>query len=137
MNGNLWVRGGTLVRSDGDAPGDVLIRGGQVTAVGAVDPPPDIPELDATGKLVFPGLIDPQVHFREPGLEQKEDLASGARCCVAGGITAFCEMPNTRPPTVDPSALEDKFARGRAARPRGRGSCLLPGRHPRERGAAG
>ena len=117
MSGDLWVRGGTLVRTEGDAPGDVLIQEGQVRAVGEVEAPQGTPELDATGKLVFPGLIDPQVHFREPGLEHKEDLASGALCCVAGGITAFCEMPNTRPPTVDPAALADKFERaaGRAA----------------------
>jgi len=117
MIGDLWVRGGTLVREHGDEAGDVLIQAGRVAAVGAVDAPPGTPELDATGKLVFPGLIDPQVHFREPGLEHKEDLASGARCCIAGGMTAFCEMPNTRPPTTDPDALADKFERaaGRAA----------------------
>lgn len=116
MSGDLLVRGGKLVRPQGDEIGDVLIQGGQVQAVGQVEAPEGTPELDATGKLVFPGLIDPQVHFREPGLEHKEDLASGALCCVAGGITAFCEMPNTRPPTVNPAALADKFerARGRA-----------------------
>ena len=117
MNADLWVRGGTLVRPSGDERGDVLIRGGRIAAVGQVDAPTDIPQLDASGMLVFPGLIDPQVHFREPGLEHKEDLASGSLACVAGGITAFCEMPNTRPPTVDPQALADKLERaaGRCA----------------------
>lgn len=117
MSGDLHVKGGTLVRLDGDSPGDVLIQGGKVTAVGEVTAPEGTPELDASGKLVFPGLIDPQVHFREPGLEHKEDLASGALCCIAGGMTAFSEMPNTNPPTVNPAALEDKLARasGRAA----------------------
>ncbi|MDA1264242.1 MAG: dihydroorotase [Planctomycetota bacterium] len=113
---NLWVRGGTLVRREGNAPGDVLIQDGKVAAAGQVAAPAGTPELDATGKLVFPGLIDPQVHFREPGLEQKEDLASGGLCCIAGGVTAFCEMPNTKPPTTNPAALEDKLRRadGRA-----------------------
>jgi dihydroorotase len=118
MNSDLLVHGGTLVLADRDLRADLLIRGGQVAEIGAqLDRPEGMPTLDATGKFVFPGLIDAQVHFREPGLEHKEDLASGARCCVAGGITAFCEMPNTKPPTVDPQALADKFARaaGRCA----------------------
>ena len=67
---------------------------------------------------MLPGLIDPQVHFREPGLEHKEDLASGSLAAVAGGVTSFCEMPNTRPPTTDPSLLEDKLSRAR-------GRCLV------------
>ncbi|HKX46376.1 MAG TPA: dihydroorotase, partial [Planctomycetota bacterium] len=72
--------------------------------------------LDARGKLVLPGSIDPQVHFREPGLERKEDLASGSLAAIAGGVTAFLEMPNTKPSTTGRGALEDKLERaaGRA-----------------------
>ncbi len=116
--GDLWVRGGTLVDERGPRRGDVWIEGGVVRAAGEdVRPPADTPVLDAAGRWVFPGLIDPQVHFREPGLEHKEDLASGARAAVAGGVTTFLEMPNTRPPTTDPERLADKLARaaGRAA----------------------
>ncbi len=69
--------------------------------------------LDASGKLVFPGLIDPQVHFREPGLTHKEDLASGSLAAVAGGVTSLMEMPNTRPATTNPEALTDKLTRAR------------------------
>lgn len=115
---DLLIRGGTVVGRDGDRSADVLIQGSVVRAVApGIEAPDGCPLLDASGKLVFPGLIDPQVHFREPGMEHKEDLASGARACVAGGVTAFCEMPNTRPPTTDPAALKDKLARaeGRAA----------------------
>ena len=80
MTGELLVRGGTLVLQDGDRTGDVRIAGGRIAEVGPdLTAPPGTPALDATGKLVFPGLIDPQVHFREPGWEHKEDLASGAR----------------------------------------------------------
>ena len=78
MPGSLWVRGGRVVAGDGVSRADVWIVDGVVKAVGQdLAPPRECAELDATGKLVFPGLIDPQVHFREPGLTHKEDLASG------------------------------------------------------------
>ncbi|MGE0143820.1 MAG: dihydroorotase [Planctomycetota bacterium] len=109
---NLWVRGGTVVRPFGTEVLDVLVIGGRVQQVQrVVDAPPGCPILEARGMLVFPGLIDSQVHFREPGLEHKEDLASGSLAAIAGGITAFCEMPNTKPPTTDPAALADKLRR--------------------------
>ena len=116
--GDILIRGGTLVGREADRKSDVLIRGGVVRALGeGLEAPEGCPTLDATGKLVMPGLIDPQVHFREPGGEQKEDLESGSLACVAGGVTAFCEMPNTNPPTTSPEALTDKLTRaeGRAA----------------------
>lgn len=115
--GDLLIRGGTVVGHGGERRADVLVRGGVVRAVEAgVEAPDGCPILDATDRLVFPGLVDPQVHFREPGMEHKEDLASGSLACVAGGVTSFCEMPNTLPPTTDPAALADKLARaaGRA-----------------------
>jgi len=117
MSADLLVSGGEVVGRSGRARADVWIRAGKVAAVGLdLAVPPGTPTLSAAGKWVLPGLIDPQVHFREPGLEHKEDLASGARACLAGGVTAFCEMPNTRPATVDPAQLADKLARaaGRA-----------------------
>jgi len=61
--------------------------------------------------LLLPGVIDPQVHFREPGAEHKEDLFSGSRAAVKGGVTSFLEMPNTRPATTTQAALDDKLAR--------------------------
>jgi dihydroorotase len=67
-------------------------------------------EIDATGLLLLPGLIDDQVHFREPGLTHKADIASEARAAVAGGVTSFMEMPNTKPPATSLAALEEKFA---------------------------
>ncbi|MDP6739298.1 MAG: dihydroorotase [Planctomycetota bacterium] len=118
MTHDLLIHGGRLILRDGDQEADLLIRAGKVAALGEdLKVSPDCPRLDASGHWVFPGLIDPQVHFREPGLEHKEDLASGSLACVAGGVTAFCEMPNTTPPTTDPAALQDKFERaaGRAS----------------------
>jgi len=115
--GDLLIHGGTLITREGRRAGDIRIENGLVAQLGTdLDAPPGTTRLDATGKLVFPGMIDPQVHFREPGMEQKEDLESGSRAAVAGGVTTFFEMPNTSPPTADPAALEDKLSRavGRA-----------------------
>ena len=111
---DLFVTGGRVVSPRGVERADVLVRRGGVEAVGeGVSPPPGTPRLDASGLLVFPGVIDPQVHFREPGLEHKEDLASGSLAAVAGGVTSFLEMPNTKPPTVDPERLADKLRRAK------------------------
>lgn len=117
MSGDLLVRGGRVVRASGDALADVLVLGGVVVEVGhALQSPPGTPVLDASGCLVLPGLVDPQVHFREPGLEHKEDLASGSLAAIGGGVTGFMEMPNTKPSTTTPELLADKIARalGRA-----------------------
>ncbi|MCP3914577.1 MAG: dihydroorotase [bacterium] len=115
---SLLVRGGRVVSTGGVAPLDVSIENGRVAALGPGLPPaPNAQVIEAAGKLVFPGLVDPQVHFREPGLEHKEDLASGALAAIAGGVTTFLEMPNTKPPTTSPEALADKVERatGRCA----------------------
>jgi dihydroorotase len=116
-SGSILVRGGRVVRASGDAVADVWIEHGRVRAVGKdLAAPKACPVLAADGCLVFPGLVDPQVHFREPGLEHKEDLASGSLAAIAGGVTAFCEMPNTKPATTTPELLADKLqrAQGRA-----------------------
>ena len=72
--------------------------------------------VDANGRRLLPGMIDDQVHFREPGMEYKADMATESAAAVAGGLTSFMDMPNTRPPTLDSAALEDKYRRaaGRA-----------------------
>lgn len=109
---DLLVHGGDVVSPDGVTKSDVLIRSGRVVRVApSIEAPEDVPRLDATGKWVFPGVIDPQVHFREPGAPHKEDLGSGSLAAIAGGVTSFMEMPNTRPPTTTPEALDDKLAR--------------------------
>ncbi len=75
---------------------------------------PGVREIPAQGLTLLPGVIDPQVHFREPGLEHKEDLFTASCACARGGVTSFLEMPNTRPLTTDQAALEDKLARAAA-----------------------
>jgi dihydroorotase len=90
--------------------GDLAIEDGRIVAVGVVDRP--VGEIvDARGHWLMPGVIDPQVHFREPGNVHKEDLETGSRAAAAGGVTAFLEMPNTNPPTTDRATLLDKHAR--------------------------
>lgn len=114
---DMLVHGGRVVSPEGTSEADVWIVDGRVSAVGpGLEAPSETPRLDARGRLVFPGLIDPQVHFREPGNEHKEDLATGSLAAIAGGVTSFCEMPNTNPPTTTPESLVDKLnrARGRA-----------------------
>ncbi|MEZ5975302.1 MAG: dihydroorotase [Planctomycetota bacterium] len=112
QSGDLLLQGG-LVHTGGNLHQvDVLVEGGRITAIGHdLVAPAGCPTLDCHGKWVLPGLIDPQVHFREPGLVHKEDLESGSRAALWGGITAFMEMPNTKPMTTDPAALEDKLRR--------------------------
>jgi dihydroorotase len=108
----VLIHGGTVVFEDGARAADVLIVDGLIAAVGMnFERPVDATRIDAHSKLIFPGLIDPQVHFREPGLEHKEDLASGSLACAAGGVTTFFEMPNTKPSTTTPELLADKLSR--------------------------
>ena len=94
---------------------DVLLRAGRIERIGTI-PAGTIAdqEYDLTGKLLLPGLIDDQVHFREPGLTHKACIASEARAAVAGGVTSFMEMPNTNPTATNHEELEKKFAIGAA-----------------------
>ncbi len=106
------MQGGTLVSATGTREADVLLKDGRIAQVGAkLAAPADATVLNARGRLVFPGIIDTQVHFREPGLGHKEDLASGSLAALAGGVTSYCEMPNTSPSTTTPEALADKMHR--------------------------
>ncbi|HEY2179515.1 MAG TPA: dihydroorotase [Caulobacteraceae bacterium] len=110
---DLLVRGGEVVSHAGRGAADVGMRDGKIAAVGDLGQASAGEIIDARGLTVLPGVIDSQVHFREPGLEWKEDLESGSRCSVLGGVTAVFEMPNTEPTTTDADALADKLARAR------------------------
>ncbi|MBY6095437.1 dihydroorotase [Ferrimonas balearica] len=92
--------------------GDLLIRNGRIEQIGGqISAPADAKVVDAEGKLLIPGMIDDQVHFREPGLTQKGSMATESRAAVAGGITSFMEMPNVNPQTTNIDALEAKYRR--------------------------
>src|SRR5688572_13097997 len=108
---DLIVRGGEVANHAGRGPADVGVSGGKFAAIGDLSQASAGEVFDATGLTVMPGVIDTQVHFREPGLEWKEDLETGSRCAVLGGVVAVFEMPNTEPTTTDPDALADKLSR--------------------------
>ena len=110
---DLLIKGATVVNHDGEGVRDVAIRAGRIVAIGQLGSAKAAEVLDARGLHVLPGVIDSQVHFREPGLEHKEDLATGSRAAVMGGVTAVFEMPNTKPLTTNAAALADKVRRAR------------------------
>ncbi len=110
---DLIVRGGEVANHAGRGLADVGVVGGKIVAIGDLSQASAGEVFDATGLTVLPGVIDTQVHFREPGLEWKEDLESGSRGAVLGGVTAVFEMPNTEPNTTDPATLADKLARAK------------------------
>ncbi|GMR19590.1 MAG: dihydroorotase [Gammaproteobacteria bacterium] len=111
---SLLIRNASIAHVDGSKQhGDVLCKDGCIDKIAAsIDFQAD-EDIDAAGRLLLPGVIDPQVHFREPGNEHKEDLGSGSRAAARGGVTSFLEMPNTSPSTTSQAALDDKFARAR------------------------
>ena len=113
---DLILTGGTVVLPGGPVAGDIGVRGGRIAGIGNLAAQATAERLDCRGLHVLPGVIDTQVHFREPGLTHKEDIETGTAAAAAGGVTAIFEMPNTKPLTIDPPALQDKFtrARGRA-----------------------
>src|SRR5579862_9783099 len=110
---DLIVRGGEVVNHAGRGPADVGVREGRIADVGDLGQASAGEVFDATGLTVLPGVVDTQVHFREPGMEWKEDLETGSRGAVLGGVTAVFEMPNTDPTTTTAEALADKLARAK------------------------
>ena len=102
-NGTVHTPGGPVATSVGVREGRIAALGGSLGNAGEV--------IDCTGLDILPGIIDSQVHFREPGLEHKEDLESGSRAAVMGGVTAVFEMPNTTPNTDSADRVADKLAR--------------------------
>ncbi|WP_049623777.1 dihydroorotase [Frateuria defendens] len=112
MSADWLIKNAELVNEGRRFHADLRVKAGRIEAIGGdLDARPGEPVLDAAGLLLLPGMIDDQVHFREPGLTHKADIAHESRACAAGGITSFMEMPNTRPPALDRDTLEAKYAR--------------------------
>ena len=109
---DLILSGGTCVNQDGIHKADVGVRDGKIAFIGNLSGASAGETVDVTGLHVLPGVIDTQVHMREPGMEEKEDLEAGSRAAVLGGVTAVFEMPNTKPTTTTVEALADKVSRG-------------------------
>ena len=109
---DLILKGGTVVNHDGEGARDLGIRAGRFAAIGDLSRASAGEVIDCRGLHLLPGVIDSHVHFREPGLTHKEDLESGSRGAVLGGVTAVFEMPNTDPTTTTAEAIADKVKRG-------------------------
>lgn len=109
---DVVLHGGMLVNQDGEAERDIGIIGGKIAEIGQLSSFDSAEKINCRGLHILPGVIDTQVHFREPGMPHKEDLESGSRSAVLGGVTAVFEMPNTDPLTSTPEALADKVYRG-------------------------
>jgi dihydroorotase len=110
---DLILKGGTVVNQDGTGVRDIAVHNGRIAAIGDMAGLVATEVRDCRNLHVLPGVIDSQVHFREPGATHKEDLETGSRAAVAGGVTCVFEMPNTKPTTTTAEALADKVARAR------------------------
>ncbi len=111
FHAEVILKGGTVVNHDGTGQRDVAVMGGRIVGVGHFAREQAGEVIDCTGLHILPGVIDSQVHLREPGAEHKEDLETGGRAAVMGGVTGVFEMPNTNPLTVTEEALADKVRR--------------------------
>jgi dihydroorotase len=106
---SILIKGGTLINEGTSRVADLLIKNGRIERIDVqIDASADI-EINAEGKVVMPGIIDDQVHFREPGLTHKANLYTEPKAAVAGGTTSFMEMPNTKPAALTQELLEDKY----------------------------
>lgn len=113
MTFDTIIKGGTIVNQDGIGQADIGIKDGKIMGLGDLSQASADKTISATGLTVLPGVVDSQVHFREPGNEHKEDLETGSRAAVMGGVTSVFEMPNTSPLTTCPDTLADKIKRAR------------------------
>jgi len=110
---DLVLANGVVVNQDGEGARDIGVRNGRIAEIGALGAASAGERIDCKGLHVLPGVIDTQVHFREPGLVHKEDLETGSRAAALGGVTAVFEMPNTDPTTTTAEALADKLRRAK------------------------
>lgn len=111
------IKNTTIVNEGSKTLSDVLIKDSRIEKIGQNISHPEATIVDASGCLLFPGIIDDQVHFREPGMTHKADIESESIAAVAGGVTSFMEMPNTSPPATSLERLEEKYARAAQVSP--------------------
>ena len=109
MAHTILIKNASVILPTGRALTNLFIESGKIASVDAAPTTSANEVIDATGLVLFPGLIDDQVHFREPGLTHKEDLYTASRACAAGGVTSFLEMPNTKPAAINQALIEDKY----------------------------
>src|SRR5450631_1754841 len=110
---NYLIRNISIVNEGKTVPSDLLIKNGRIEKIATgIAPSYPVTEINGEGKFILPGVIDDQVHFREPGLTHKATIYSEARAAVAGGVTSIMEMPNTLPPAFTQELLEQKYGIG-------------------------
>jgi len=109
MMGKILIKNATIVNEGKSFVADVLLYAGLIQQIGSIDIDPNYKVIDATGKHLFPGIIDGQVHFRDPGLTHKGDLYTESRAAIAGGTTSFIDMPNTVPNILTVESLREKY----------------------------
>ena len=109
MKEPILIKNANIVNEGKIFVADVLIADGIISKIGNLPLTSDCKIIDATGKYLFPGIIDAQVHFREPGLTHKGDISTESKAAVAGGVTSFIDMPNTVPNVLTTEILEEKF----------------------------
>lgn len=115
---DIVIKNATIVNEGTQQIADMLISNGRIEKIAAqIDASAAVQEINAEGKWLLPGVIDDQVHFREPGLTHKATIATESMAAVAGGVTSFMEMPNTNPPALTQELLEEKYAIAAAASP--------------------
>jgi len=106
---SIILKNARIVNESSIIEGDLLIKNGRIEQFGSIIDANAKQEIDLNGKHLIPGIIDDQVHFREPGLTHKANIATESRAAVAGGVTSFMEMPNTKPQSTTQDKLEDKY----------------------------
>ena len=110
MSNSIILKSGTIVNEGKQFVADILIKNGRIEKIASsIETIDNCTVHDLNGKLILPGCIDDQVHFREPGLTHKANIFTESRAAVAGGITSFMEMPNTVPNALTQELLEDKY----------------------------
>ena len=116
---NILIKKGRILNpaDSEDFTGDILIKEDKIVSVGQNISEEDCKIIDASGCFVMPGFIDLHVHLRDPGLEYKETLATGAKAAAHGGFTTICPMPNTKPPTDTPEKIKDIVKRASSESP--------------------
>lgn len=107
----LLIKNARIVNRGSITEGDILVKEGRIAQIGKNLSSPTAKIIDAHGQLAIPGIVDDQVHFREPGLTHKGDIYTESRAAVAGGTTSYMEMPNVKPPTLTQELLAAKYAR--------------------------
>jgi dihydroorotase len=110
MNQSILIKNSTVVNEGKQFVADVLLSDGLIQKIGEISPEPHHKVIDGTGKHLLPGIIDGQVHFRDPGLTHKGDLYTESKAAIAGGVTSFIDMPNTVPNVLSVAILEEKYA---------------------------